>query len=187
MAVRMARMLAIAAVALAAGILSGCGSSVRPDGAWLGCGTAALPSAVQVRRTVQLRYPGFRPLLVTQRNRAVVRRWFHDVCDIMGHPYLPPSGSVWSCPNDVGLAYEGVFYAGNRRVAVLTYLASGCEGLTLSVGTDQASTMFAGPGAAAANRFDADLALVLGVRPGAISQQPAPPIRRPRTATTAEP
>jgi hypothetical protein len=166
MAVRIARMLTVAAVALAAGIVSGCSNSAPPGGAWLGCVSAAPPSAVQVRRTAQLRYPGFQPLLVTQRNRAVVRRWFHDVCDIMGHPYLPPSGSVWSCPADVGLAYEGVFYAGNRRVAVLEYLASGCQGLTLSVGTDQASTMFAGPGAEAANQFDADLAAVLGVRPG---------------------
>jgi hypothetical protein len=118
---------------------------------------------------VQLPYPQFRPLLVTQRNPAVVRRWFHDVCDIMGHAYLPPSGSDWSCPADIGLAYQGVFYAGNRTVAVLTYLASGCEGLTLSVGTDETSTMFVGPGADAAWRFDADLAAVLGVRPGAIN------------------
>src|SRR5215472_10192400 len=187
MAVRIARMLTIAAVALAAGTVSGCGSSVGPHGAWVGCGKVALPSEVQVRRIVQSRHPGIRPLSVTQRNPAVVRRWFRDACAIMGHPYLPPSGSVWSCAVDFGLVYKGVLYAGERRVAVLTYKASGCEGFTLSVGTDQVSTNFMGPGAAAASRFDADLAAVLGVRPRAIHQWPAPPIRPPRTTTTARP
>jgi hypothetical protein len=187
MAVRMARMLTMAAVTVAAGTGIGCGSSVGPNGAWAGCSKVALPSEAQVTRIVQLRHPGIRPLSVTQRNPALVRRWFRDACAIMGHPYLPPSGSAWSCAADVGLFYEGVFYARDRRVAVLTYKASGCEGFTMSVGTDQISTDFMGPGAAAASRFDADLAAVFGVRPRAIHQLPAPPIRPPRTTTAARP
>lgn len=171
MGVRMAKVLGVVVVVLATvmvGVSRG-GSSVGPDGTWPGCEGVALPSAVQVRQTVQFPPSGFRPLSVTQRHTAMVRRWFRDVCVIMGHPYHPPSGSVWNCPADFGLTYVGVFYAGNTRVAVLTYGASGCEGFTLSAGADQASTMFMGPGADPASRFDDDLAAVLGVHPGAIN------------------
>jgi hypothetical protein len=116
-------------------------------------------------------HPGPQPLSVIQRNPMVVRRLFRDACVIMAHPYSPPNGSNWECPADFELLYDGVFYVGHRRVAGLAYRASGCEGFTLSVGTEQVSTNFMGPGAAAASRFDDDLAAVLGVRPNAIHRR----------------
>lgn len=171
MDVRMVSLLGTAALALMAAAVSGSGggASARPDGAQPGCENVARPSVVQVRRTVQLPQPGLRPLSVTQRHPAVVRRWYDDACAIMSHPYHPPSGSVWNCPADFGLAYRGVFFAGKKKVAVLTYKASGCAGFTLSAGAGQASTMFLGPGAPAEARFDADLAAVFGIQPGALT------------------
>jgi hypothetical protein len=171
--VYVARLLGVAAVALTVVTVSGSGrtSGVGRDGAWAGC-TNLAPSEVQVRRTVDLSRPGFPPLSVIQRHRAVVGRWFRDACAIMAHPYSPPNGSTWECPPDFGLFYDAVFYMGHTSVAVIRYRASGCEGFTLSVATDQVSTNFLGPGAAGSSRFDDDLAAVLGIRPYAIHGPP---------------
>jgi hypothetical protein len=82
-------------------------------------------TAVQARRTAL----GAVPLRVDQRRAAVARRLFYDLCVIAGHPRSWPG--VINCPADFGLAYTGVFYAGERPLAMFSYRASGCESLRL--------------------------------------------------------
>jgi hypothetical protein len=178
MGVHVARLLGVASVALTVVTVSGSGrtSSLGSGGAWAGC-TNVAPSEVQVRRTVAFSRPGLLPLSVIQPDPEVVPSWFRDACAIMAHPYSPPGGSTWECPASFGLSYDGVFYMGHTKVAVLTYRASGCEGFTLSVGADQISTNFMGAGAAVSSRFDDDLAAVFGIRPDAIHSPP--PTSRP--------
>jgi hypothetical protein len=113
------------------------------------------------------------PLSVTQSYAAIVRRLYYDFCVIAGHPANLPPGTKFSCPADFGLVYQGVFYAGDRKLAAFKYAASGCQSIWLSAGSEQASTMIIGKSAAAEPAsFTADLAAVLGVRPAAVYQDP---------------
>jgi hypothetical protein len=172
MGMRHTRLLGIAALAVIAAAIGGCSDpGTQPDGAWTGCGNVARPAVVQVNRTVALARPRVRPLSVTQRRAKLVRRLYYDLCVIVGHPDHPPLGSAISCPADFGLVYAGVFYAGDRKLAAFSYAASGCQGVWLSAGSDQASTMIYGKAAAAEPAsFTADLAAVLGVRPALVYQ-----------------
>jgi hypothetical protein len=91
---------------------------------------------------------------------------------IVGHPTtLPPE---INCPAAFDLEYEGVFYAGNRKLAAFEYAASGCQSIQLSAGSHQASTVIVGKSAAAVPAsFTADSAAVLRVRPATVYQDPA--------------
>jgi hypothetical protein len=163
---RQARLLAIAALATVAVAAGGCGDvSTQPNGAWTGCGNVARPSVVQVRRTVRLATSMRGILLATERRAAVVRRLYYDVCVIAGHPaHLPPNAAI-SCPADFGLTYRGVFGTGNRTLAIFTYSASGCNGLELDVGPNQAGSLIWDKAALAAQlSLDAGLATVFGVQ-----------------------
>jgi hypothetical protein len=62
---------------------------------------------------------------------------YDDVCLIVSHPADLPPGAVVSCPADFGLTYRGVFYLRRATLALFWYVASGCNGLSLSVGKDQ--------------------------------------------------
>ena len=172
MGVRHTRLLGIAVLAVIVAAIGGCGGpSTQPDGAWTGCGNVTRPTVVQVHRTVALARLSLRPLSITQRRAKLVRRLYYDLCVIVGHPDSPPPGSAISCPADFGLVYKGVFYARHRKLAAFTLLASGCQTVWLSVGSDQASTMIYGKAAAAEpTSFPADLAAVLGVRPALVYQ-----------------
>lgn len=168
----------IAAFALVAAGISGCGAArAQADGPaagdWAGCQQAALPSAVQVSRSVALPLPGHRGYLsVTQRRAPVVRTLFHDMCVIVGHP--APLPGIVNCPADYGLTYSGVFYAGNRKLATFSYRASGCQYLSLTAGSQHASTMIIGRAAAAEPAsFDADFAAVLGFPVGIVHLPPS--------------
>ena len=117
--------------------------------------------------------PGVAPLSVTQRHAVIVRRLYYDFCVIVGHPAHLSPGTEIHCPADFGLVYQGVFYAGDRKLAAFTYGASGCQSIRLSAGSEQASTMIIGESAAAEPAsLTADLAAVLGVRPAAVYQEP---------------
>ena len=116
--------------------------------------------------------PGAASLSVTQRNATLARKLYYDFCVIVGHPAtLPPE---INCPAAFDLEYDGVFYAGNRKLAAFEYAASGCQSIQLSAGSHQASTVIFGKSAAAVPAsFTADLAAVLRVRPATVYQDPA--------------
>ena len=104
---------------------------------------------------------------VIQRRAVLVRRLYYNVCVLVAHPDHWPSGVAVNCPADIGLVYRGVFYAGNRKLAVMTYWPTGCASLVLSLGSARSNYGLFGKGAAAAAaRFGADFAAVLGIRPG---------------------
>jgi hypothetical protein len=172
---RHTRLLGISVLVVITAAIGGCGdpSSTQPNGAWTGCGNVARVTVVQVHRTMTIAGPGVGSLSVTQRHAALVRRLYYDFCVVVGHPAnLPPSTEI-NCPDDFGLVYRGVFYAGDRKLAAFRYAASGCRQIWLSAGSDQASTMIIGKSAAAEPAsFTADLAAVLGVRPAAVYQDP---------------
>jgi hypothetical protein len=190
---RRAHLLAIAALAAVTVAASGCGhvstqsqgatqshGATQPKGAWSGCGNLARPSVMQVRRTVGLARPMREILLATERRAPVVRRLFHDMCVIAGHPAHLPPGVTLSCPDDFGLTYSGVFEAGNRTLATFTYDASGCNALSLSAGPNQASSLIWSKTALAVQpSLDAGLATAFGVRAGAIHQYTFPRRKRP--------
>jgi hypothetical protein len=157
-------------IALAAGG-GQAGVSVQPDGAWTGCGDVARVTAVRVQREVSIRGNGWKPLAVTQRHPPAARRLFYDFCVIAGHHARAPS--VMSCPADVGLSYDGAFYAGRRRVATFDYYASGCQDITVRAGRQSTGTLLIGPALAAEPRgFGADLSAVLGIPQRAIWTPP---------------
>ncbi len=134
---------------------------------------------MQVRRIEALAVPGREALSVTQHHAAVVRRLYFEMCVIVGHPYHVPPGSTLSCPDDFGLSYRGVFYAGEKTLAVFSYAASGCEALSLSVGPAQVSTLIYSKVALAAQlSLDADLATALGIRADTIHQRTFAPASR---------
>jgi hypothetical protein len=152
---------------------SGCGNvSTQPNGAWTACGSVIGPSAVQVRRTASL--SGREALAATERRAALVRRLFFDMCVIAGHPYHLQSGQATSCPDDFGLGYRGAFYDRDKKIAVFSYAASGCESLSLSVGLNQSTSLIFGKVALAAQPSpDAGLATALGIPADAIHQRPS--------------
>jgi hypothetical protein len=156
----------IAAAACSAG--GSAGVSAHANGGWKGCRNAARPTAVQFQRTEELPQQGLPgPVAVIQRRAVLVRRLYHDVCVLVAHPSHWPSGVAVNCPDDIGLVYRGVFYAGNRRLAVMRYLPTGCPSLEMRLGSARSNYGWFSKGAdAAAARFGADFAAVLGIRPG---------------------
>jgi len=181
MDVRGVKLTGIGAAAVLAVAIAGCASAPAQadttDGVWTGCRDVQSPSVVQVRRSVALPEPDWGSwvrLSVTQRSASLVRRLYDDLCVTVAHPYHPPPGAVFNCPADFGLTYSGIFYAAGRKLARFSYGASGCESVALSVGPQQASTMIAGPAAAAEPAsFDADLAAVLGVPASTVHMPPS--------------
>ena len=160
----------VIAAVVAAVAVGGC-AAVRtgPDGAWTACGNVAHVTAVQVRRD-----PGWAPLPPARPSVAAVRRLFHDFCVIAGHPDDSSSGGgSCACPSSPTPLYRGVFYAGDRRLAIFSYEAGY---LGLYVGPAQVQTPISDPAPAAARAsLDADFAAVLGLSPDSVYN----PLRRP--------
>jgi hypothetical protein len=127
-----------------------------------GCGDVSQATTVTIRRGMHLVEPvRASGLTVTQRNSAMVRALFRDLCDAVGHPYR--ATGVTHCPASFGMSYTGTFYAGSQELATFVYGASGCQTVSVTADGKQRSTLLSGPAAAAAPRLQADLATVLGV------------------------
>jgi hypothetical protein len=139
---------------------------------------------MQVQRTVRLARSTPAVLLATEPRAGVVRRLYDDMCLIVGHPADLPPGAVVSCPADFGVSYRGVFYMRRATLALFWYAASGCNALSLLVGTDQAGTVIGGNKVAMAAQLslDADLAAVFGVPVDAIHQRTFPRQNPPTAA-----
>jgi hypothetical protein len=172
------RGLAVAAGSAVLGaVLAGCGSVAASTPAGAG-GTAAAPAAasaavppvgcvsvnqatmVTISRLAHLVLPRTNaPLLVTNREPALVRALFRDFCDAVTHPVTP--SAMVRCPADFGADYAGVFYDGNRVLARYTYAASGCQRVGVMVGNTIQSTLVAGRAAAAAPHLASDWSAVL--------------------------
>ena len=146
-------------------------SGVTPQaiGAWAGCGNLARPTAFHFRRIEELPQPGLPgPVSVIQRRAPLVRRLYRDVCVLVAHPSHWPAGVAVNCPADSGLIYSGIFYAGTRKLAVMTYRPTGCPSLVLAVGSASSDYgIFSKHAHAAAARFGPDVAAVLGIRANA--------------------
>jgi hypothetical protein len=68
----------------------------------------------------------------------------------------------------------GAFYDRDKKIAVFSYAASGCESLSLSVGLNQSTSLIFGKVALAAQPSpDAGLATALGIPADAIHQRPS--------------
>ncbi len=167
---RRVSLLLIPVIAVAACSASG-GAGVRTgaNGAWTACGNVARPTAFHFRRIEELPQPGLPgPVSVIQRHAPLVRRLYRDVCMLVAHPDHWPKGIAVNCPADIGLVYKGVFYAGTRKLAVMTYRPTGCSSLVLSLGSVRSDYgIFSKGAAAAAARFGPDFAAVLGMRANA--------------------
>jgi hypothetical protein len=128
--------------------------------AQVGCVSVNQATTVTVSRLTHLVLPRTNiPLLVTNREPALVRALFRDFCDAVTHPEAP--SAVMHCPADFGTDYAGVFYDGNRVLARYTYAASGCQRVGVIVGSTTQATLVAGPAAAAAPHLASDWSAVL--------------------------
>jgi hypothetical protein len=97
----------------------------------------------------------------TQRNTALVRALFNDLCKVIAHPNA--SSRPVHCPADFGQSYMGTFYDGNRELATFTYGASGCQTVHLTVAGKTRFLLITGATETAAPNLEADMAAVLGV------------------------
>jgi hypothetical protein len=97
----------------------------------------------------------------TQRNTALVRALFNDLCKVIAHPTA--SNRPVDCPADFGQSYMGTFYDGNRELATFTYGASGCQTVRLTVESKTKVSLIMGATVTAAPHLEADMAAVLGV------------------------
>jgi len=97
----------------------------------------------------------------TQRNTALVRALFNDLCKVIAHPTA--SNRPVDCPADFGQSYMGTFYDGNRELATFTYGASGCQAVHLTVAGKSKVVLIMGATVTAAPKLEADMAAVLGV------------------------
>ena len=97
----------------------------------------------------------------TQRNTALVRALFNDICKVIAHPTAPKRPVA--CPADFGASYLGTFYDGNRQLATFTYGPSGCQTVHLTVAGKTKVVLIMGATVTAAPRLEADMAAVLGV------------------------
>ena len=67
-----------------------------------------------------------------------------------------------------GATNSGIFYAGTRKLAVMTYRPTSCPSLVLAVGSASSDYgIFSKHAHAAAARFGPDVAAVLGIRANA--------------------
>lgn len=160
--------------------LAGCGSvvaSTNPGGLatavpasapQVGCASVNQATVVTVRRAMRLVEPvnGGR-LTVTQRQPALVRAFFGELCNAVAHPDAPTT--LVNCPADFGTDYTGTFYDGDRVLAAFTYAASGCQRVTVSAAGKTKGTMVYGRAAAAAPHLEADLAAVMGLPPSGVA------------------
>jgi len=123
-----------------------------------GCAGVNQVTMVTVSRLTHLARPSG-PLLVIDREPALVRALFRDFCGAVTHPGA--SAGVVHCPADFGAEYYGAFYDGSRMLATYTYDASGCRQVGLIVGNTNRSVLVAGRAAAAAPHLATDWAAVL--------------------------
>jgi hypothetical protein len=140
---------------------SGCGASVTAasDGRWSACSAAGTPTAVTVHRSIHFARPGFEPIVLHSTPR-LASRLFDDFCVTEAHQEKLSGAS--NCPDDFGLLYSGAFLAADRTVATFSWHASGCQELSLVVGSHHATTELVAVAATAAPHLDSDFRRVLG-------------------------
>ena len=93
-------------------------------------------------------YPGH-PVAVT--DASSVRAVFNAACRFVAYDEHP-SGAI-DCPNDTGLTFAGVFYAGSTPVASFTDHPTGCSSLTMTAGSSTSSSMAMGDAAGPYEKF----------------------------------
>jgi hypothetical protein len=170
------RIRGLATAGLLCAALAGCGTaaaatvagtaarSAMPTAApKVGCASVDQSTKVTVVRNPLVRQPPSMSVpTVTQRNVALVRALFGDICAAVNHPVIRPP--LHLCPADFGIFYSGTFYRGQRVLATFTYEPSGCPRVSISAAGKTKGTLLLGSAAVAAPHFKADLAAVLGVR-----------------------
>jgi hypothetical protein len=91
----------------------------------------------------------------------LARLLFDDFCVTEAHQEKPTGAS--SCPEEFGLLYAGAFLAAGRTVATFSWDASGCQELSLTVGSHHATTELVAAAAEASPHMDRDFRRVIGV------------------------
>jgi hypothetical protein len=128
----------------------------------VGCAAVNQATVVTVRRSTSIVASGHPAIAATtQRNPALVRALFSDLCTLIAHPNT--SSRHVECPADFGQSYIGTFYDGNRELATFTYGASGCQTVRLTVAGKTKFLLIMGATVTAAPHLEADMAAVLGV------------------------
>ena len=160
---------------LCAGV-AGCGSAVATTPASVqaaqaapavGCASVDQATTVTVDRTMNSIEPDRAgAVATTQRETALVRALFDDLCQVVAHPYTV-KGPI-HCPAAFGLAYTGTFYDGNRKLATFTYGASGCQNVRVNAAGQSKYSMVTGSAASAAPDLETDMAAVLGLPKSAV-------------------
>jgi hypothetical protein len=128
----------------------------------VGCAAVNQATTVTVHRSTSIVASGHPATgATTQRNTALVRALFSDICNVITHPNT--SSRHVECPADFGQSYMGTFYDGNRELATFSYGASGCQTVRLTVAGKTKFILIMGATVTAASRLEADMAAVLGV------------------------
>ena len=156
--------------------VAGCGSTVATTPASVqaaqaapavGCASVNQATTVTIQRTPDLVEPVRAGAAVTtQRETALVRALFGDLCNVVAHPDTVRTGM--NCPMAIGLAYTGTFYDGNRELATFSYGASGCQSVRLDATGQSKYAMVMGSAASAAPNLETDMAAVLGLPKSAV-------------------
>jgi hypothetical protein len=149
----------VASQTAAAPVVPATGTTLAPQ---VGCASVKQATAVSVHQSLHLAEPARAAArVVTQRNAALVRALFGDLCAAVTHPDIPPVPI--NCPADFGVAYAGTFFDGQRVLATFIYGASGCQRVSLTAAGKTQATMLVGTAAAASPHLQADMAAVLGL------------------------
>jgi hypothetical protein len=128
-----------------------------------GCASTSLATKVSIARVLHLVEPThLGELALTQTDPAKVQALFQQFCQVITHPD-GGTGKTISCPDDIGVAFKGTFYAGTRVLASYVYSASGCQVVTLTSAGKSQSAVVAGTAAAAAPALEPDMAKALGM------------------------
>ena len=155
----------VAAAAVLAALVAGCGSGVvtiGADGRWSECGKVPAPTAVAVERTqaITSQLDPLHGASHARRQGPLAGELFDDICrtEVV---QVHPTGPI-SCPADFGLGYTGTFEAAGVTVAHFKWSASGCQMLYLTVAGHRVSTMLAGPASLTTGPLERDLANLMG-------------------------
>jgi len=156
--------------------VAGCGSTVATTPASVqaaqtapavGCASVSQATTVTIHRTMNTVEPTRAgAVATTQRQTALVRALFSDLCEVVAHPYTA-KGPI-HCPIAFGLAYTGTFYDGNRKLGTFTYAASGCQNVRVNAAGQSKYSMVTGSAASAAPHLETDMAAVLGLPKSAV-------------------
>lgn len=134
--------------------------SSTPSLASVGC-SGPHPDMVTAQRIVPNNRDGFQTLSVTRHSPELAGDLLHDFC--LTETHLVQLHGAVDCPESFGLKYEGRFLVKGREVASYSWVASGCQQLTLThAGESRSTSLEKAPAAAAAPDMAKDFVAVLG-------------------------